>query len=106
MFKRSLELLLFACLFVAASWAVDNPFVGDWKLNPSRSKLTDQMKVESIGGNKYMVDVGAGPEPVVVDGPDQPRPDGSTVSVTSEGPNACPSPYLPPPCSRKKSVRT
>jgi hypothetical protein len=46
------------------------------------------MKVESVVGNKYLVDVGRGPETTVVDGPDQPRADGSTVSVTAQGPNA------------------
>ena len=33
-------------LATGALWAANNPFVGDWKLDPSRSKLTDVMKVE------------------------------------------------------------
>lgn len=71
MFKRSLKLLLFPCLAIAASWAANNPFIGDWKLNPSKSNLTDRMKVESVGGNKYVFDFGGGPETIVVDGTDQ-----------------------------------
>ncbi len=62
-------------------WAADNPFVGDWKLNPSRSKLTDVMKVESLGGNKYIFNFGSGPETIVLDGTDQPGHYGSTLSV-------------------------
>jgi hypothetical protein len=33
-------------LATCALWAANDPFVGDWKLDPSRSKLTDVMKVE------------------------------------------------------------
>ena len=35
-------------LATGASWAANNPFIGDWKLDPSRSKLTDVMKVERL----------------------------------------------------------
>jgi hypothetical protein len=34
--------------------------VGDWKLNPQKSKLIDEMKVTSLGGNKYFFDFGGG----------------------------------------------
>ena len=43
MFKRTFELLLVACLGTGALCAANDPFVGEWKLNPARSKLTDQM---------------------------------------------------------------
>jgi hypothetical protein len=63
-------------------WAAANdPFIGDWKLNPSRSKLTDVMKVASLGANKYTFNFGSGPETTVVDGTDQPGHFGSTLSV-------------------------
>lgn len=68
-----------------ALWAVDDPFVGDWKLNPSRSKLTDVMKVESLGANRYTFNFGSGPETIVLDGRDQPGHYGSTLSVAREG---------------------
>ena len=87
MFKRTFELLLVACLGTGALWAANDPFVGEWKLNPSRSKLTDQMKVESVGANKYVFDFGGGSETIVVDGTDQPGNFGSTLSVTVEGPD-------------------
>lgn len=42
MFKRAVLLLPLACLAAgAAAWAADDPMVGDWKLNPEKSKLTD-----------------------------------------------------------------
>jgi hypothetical protein len=87
MFKRGFELLLLACLWTGALWAVNDPFIGEWKLNPARSKLTDQMKVESVGANKYVFDFGGGSETILVDGTDQPGNFGSTLSVTVEGPD-------------------
>jgi hypothetical protein len=89
MLKHSFRLVLVACLMAAALWAANDPFVGEWKLNPSKSKLSDVMKVESAGGNKYAFDFGGGgPETIVVDGTDQPGTGGTTLSVTSEGPDS------------------
>lgn len=70
-----------------ALWAADNPFVGDWKLNPTRSKMTDVMKVENIGANQYTFNFGGGPQTIVVDGTDQPGGFGSTLSVAVERPD-------------------
>lgn len=89
----------FLALSLAASWisfgsfplrAGDNPFVGDWKLNPSQSKLTDQMKVDALGGNRYAFDfAGDGStEAIVTDGTDQPGYSGTTLAVTAENPDA------------------
>jgi hypothetical protein len=85
MLKRTFQLLLAACLATGPLWAVDSAFVGDWKLNPSRSKLTDVMKVDSDGGNRYTVNFGAGPETITVDGTDQPGHYGTTLSIATEG---------------------
>jgi hypothetical protein len=82
--KRTFQLLLIACLATSASWAANESFVGDWKLNPARSKLTDVMKVESLGTNKYSFNFGGGPVTIVVDGTDQPGGFGSTLSVAVE----------------------
>jgi len=84
-FKRTLQLPLVACLLMGALWAATDSFVGDWKLNPSKSKLIDLMKVESVGGNKYAFDFGGGPERVVADGTDQSGVYGTMLSVTVEG---------------------
>jgi hypothetical protein len=85
MFKHTFQLLLISCLVAGASWAADDPFVGDWNLNPSRSKLTDVMKVESLGGNKFNFNFGAGPEAILVDGTEQPGHYGTTLSVAVVG---------------------
>lgn len=89
MSKRSLMLLLVGCLFAAALWAADDPFVGEWKLNPGKSRFPDEMKVASAGTNKYAFDFGAGSaETIATDGTDQPGLAGTTLSVTVEGPNS------------------
>ncbi|MGH7741093.1 MAG: hypothetical protein ACRENS_03630, partial [Candidatus Eiseniibacteriota bacterium] len=88
MFKRALQLLLIAYLATGRSWAATDPLVGDWKLNPSRSKYIDQMKVESLGGNKFNFDFGGSPETIVVDGTDQAGYSGTMLAVTVEGPDS------------------
>ena len=87
MSTRAFQLLLVAWLVAATLWAADDPFVGKWKLDPSKSKLIDYMKVESLGANKYALDLGGGDlETIVADGTDQPGIFGTTLSVTVEGP--------------------
>lgn len=88
MLNRTFQLLLAGCLMTGTLWAADNPFVGDWKLNPARSKLTDVMKVESAGANKYAFNFGSGPETIVPDGTDQPGTSGTTLSVSVERPDS------------------
>lgn len=86
--KRSSLSLLAAWAVTGALWAAtQNSFVGKWKLNPLKSKLIDQMKVESLGGNKYELDFGGGPERIVADGTDQSGVYGTMLSVTIEGPD-------------------
>jgi hypothetical protein len=87
MFKRTLQLVV-SCLLTATLWAATDPFVGDWKLNASKSKLVDHMKVESLGGNKYAFDFGGGPERIAVDGTDQQAVQGTMLSVTAEAPDS------------------
>jgi hypothetical protein len=88
MAKRTLQLLLIICLATSTLWAANDPFVGKWKLNPSKSVLTDQMKVASVGANKYAFDFGGGDaETIVVDGTDQPGLFNTTLSVTVESPD-------------------
>lgn len=64
-----------------------DPFIGKWKLNPSKSEPMDEMKVSQLSENKYSFDFGAGkPEVIVADGTDQPGEFGTTLAVTVEGP--------------------
>jgi hypothetical protein len=85
---RSLLSLPLVCLAIGTLWAANDPFVGKWKVNPSKSKLTDEMKVEVVGENKYAITFGPGAvDTIVADGTDQPALQGTTLSVTVEGPN-------------------
>lgn len=86
MYKCTFQLLLVAGLAAGTLRAANDPFVGDWKLNPSRSKLTDQMKVLSVAANKYAFDFGDGTaEMITVNRTDQPGNFGTTLSVSIEG---------------------
>src|SRR6476660_9212741 len=86
---RSLLSLPVVCLAIGTLWAADNPFVGKWKVNPSKSKLYDEMKVEVAGTNRYTFTFGPGEvDTVVADGSDQPALSGTTFSITVKGPNS------------------
>src|SRR5437660_10370078 len=86
MLSRTLRLLLVACLVTSSVWAANNPFVGKWKVNPSKSKLNDEMKVEAAGANRYAITFAPGlVDTVVADGSEQPALRGTTLSVTVKG---------------------
>ena len=85
MLKRALKLLVFASLAVGTIWAAENPFIGEWKLNASMSRMPDEMKVESKGDNTYSFNFGAGAETIVADGTDQPGYGGTMLSVKADG---------------------
>jgi hypothetical protein len=89
MLHRVFQLLLIACLITGTLWAANDPFVGKWKVNPGKSKLTDEMKVEAAGANRYAMTLapGAPVETIVADGSDQAGMSGTTLSVTVKGPN-------------------
>ena len=88
MLSRIFKPLLVSGLLTGTSWAANDPFVGQWKLNPSRSTLTDEMKVTKVGQDRYAFELGGGePETIVVDGTFQPGIGGTTLSVAPEGPN-------------------
>jgi hypothetical protein len=88
MSKRVFRLLLAACLLTPALRAANDPFLGKWKLNPSKSRFPDEMKVTAVGANKYAFDFGAGtPETIVADGTDQPGIRSTTLAVTVEAPD-------------------
>ena len=89
MLSRAFRLLLVACLVTSSVWAADDPFVGKWKVNPSKSKLNDEMKVEVAGANRYTFTFAPDAvDTVIADGSDQPALRGTTLSVTVKGPNS------------------
>jgi hypothetical protein len=88
MLLRSLPHLLLACLLTTTAFAATDPFSGSWKLDPSKSKLTDQMRVSAAGPNTYTLNFsGDNTETIVADGTDQPGLFGSTFSITVLAPN-------------------
>ena len=89
MLKRMIQSLLVACLLTGTSWAANDPFVGKWRVNPSKSKLNDEIKVDVAGANRYALNFGPGQvDTVVADGSDQPALQGTTLSITVKGPNS------------------
>ncbi len=87
MVKRSLKILGAFFLVATAAWAAQNPFIGEWKLDSSRSRMPDKMKVESKGGNKYAFDFGGGVETIVADGTDQQGLYGTLLSAKAKAPD-------------------
>jgi hypothetical protein len=89
MSNRNLQWLIVGCLMTGTLWAADNPFVGKWKVDPPKSKLYDEMKVEFAGSNRYAITFGPGQvDTVVADGSDQPALSGTTLSITVKGTNS------------------
>ena len=89
MVSRAFRFLLVACLVTSPLWAANDPFVGKWKVNPSKSKLNDEMKVEVAGANGYAITFALGfVDTIVADGSDQPALSGTTLSVTVKEPNS------------------
>ena len=88
MVKRSFPLLLVVSLLMAPACAASDSFVGDWKLDASKSKLIDQMKLRNLSGIQYEFDFGGVPERIMIDGTFQPGAFGTMLSVTKEGPHS------------------
>ena len=84
---RTLSILSIACIAFSSASAATDPFVGDWKLNPAKSKLSDQMKVNCVESNKCIFNLGPVPETIVLDGTDQPGEFGTTLAVAVEAPD-------------------
>jgi hypothetical protein len=89
MLLRNLLSVPLLCLAIGTLSAANDPFVGKWKVDPFKSKLYDEMKVEAAGANKYTLTFGPGQvDTIVADGSDQPALGGSTFSITVKGPNS------------------
>ncbi len=87
MFKRVPEIVLALCLASSMARAAESPFIGEWKLDSSKSRMPDEMKVQPKGSNEYAFDFGAGAETIVVDGSEQPGYGGTLLSVKAEAPD-------------------
>ena len=59
-------------------FGADDPFAGDWKLNPEKSRSSVfQEKIEDLGNNKYRFTIDGRAEEIVADGQDHPTSYGS-----------------------------
>jgi hypothetical protein len=84
---RTIGLVTGAFLTAATFWNANDPFVGKWKLDVSRSTIVDGMRIDALGPNKYAFSFEDGPrETIVADGTDQPGLPGTTLAVKAEGP--------------------
>ena len=86
MVKRKLHVLLTLAFLSPILQGVPNDFptafLGKWKLDPSHSRLTDQMRVEPAGANTFkLIFSGDNVETVVADGTDQPGLYDSTIAI-------------------------
>jgi hypothetical protein len=85
----SLTRAVLPCFVTILLTAADNPFVGQWKVNLDRSKVSGQTQtIRDLGGNKYEFHLGATTYTIVADGTDQPTPNGNTMSLKLDGENS------------------
>jgi hypothetical protein len=87
MTKLIIPVLAIVSLAAANATAADSMFVGSWKLNAEKSKMTGlQEKIEDLGGGEFKFDFGDDVETIMLDGKDHMTKYGSTWAVTPEGP--------------------
>jgi hypothetical protein len=92
MAKRTLVLLLTIVVLTTLVHAAPadslGSFTGKWKLDPAHSRLTDQMKVEPAGPNKFnLIFSGDNVETIIADGTDQPGLFGTTLAIAVQDAN-------------------
>jgi len=88
MLSAALRSMIFVGVFT--SWLLaDDPFVGKWKLDLAKSKLTGQViEIQEIPGNAYKFKEDEHSDIILADGLDQPTHFGDTMAVTQNGPGA------------------
>ena len=71
MLMRTLQVVIFACGLLGTLSGAEDPFVGIWKLNQSKSKMTgEREKIEALGGKEYKITSGPSSDTIVADGTD------------------------------------
>lgn len=88
--KRVLHSVVVICLCLTAAFAADDPLVGKWRFNPSRSTIIDYMIIESAEANRYAFAFTGSPAPetIAADGTFQPGMNSTTLSATILGPRS------------------
>ena len=70
----------------ASASLTGDPYVGRWKVNPSKSRLNDEMTIQAAGANRYIITFEPGAvDTVVSDGTFQRALGGTTLSMTVKG---------------------
>ena len=65
-----------------------DPYVGKWKVNPSKSRLNDEMTIQAAGVNRYIITFEPGAvDTIISDGSFQRALGGTTLSMTVKGPD-------------------
>jgi hypothetical protein len=83
----TIRFVAIASLSASSFWTANDPFVGKWRLDVSRSTIVDEMRVAAVGRGRYRFNFeGAPSETIVADGSDQPGLPGTTLSVKAEDP--------------------
>lgn len=82
---HAIEFVSAAFLAASTFWTANDPFVGKWRLDVSRSAIVDNVRVEVLGGNRYRFSFEGAPDEIVVaDGTDQPGVFGTTLAVKTQ----------------------
>ena len=85
---RILASLASLALITASALAVDDSFVGKWKLNPDKSQFSGlPYKIEDAGGGQYRFAFGEDVETLPLDGKDHSTKYGNTWAIIQTGPN-------------------
>ncbi len=88
MYSHAMICLSLGCVFAGGLAVADDPFVGKWKCNESKSSFTGGLQViQDLGGSKYKFSSGAESWNVWVNGGGQLSGSGDTVSWKELGPN-------------------
>lgn len=88
MSTHAAALLLALSLFSGGSLPSGDPFVGKWKVNPSKSRLNDEMRIQAAGRDRYIITFEPGAvDTIVADGTEQRALAGTTLSMTVTGPD-------------------
>lgn len=88
MLKRTFQALLVTFVVSGTLLAARDPFVGKWKLDQAKSKITgERVNIKDLGENKYEITFGNISNTLVANGTDQPVHFGETESIAFEGPN-------------------
>lgn len=68
--------------------AAQDPFIGDWTLDSSKSEFPDEMTLQGKGGNTYAIDFNGVIETIVADGSFQTGQAGTLLSVKPVAPDS------------------